>query len=137
MRDSKKPTVESRQSVDLRVLKRHDLIHPGAVGQLSWSQGGAIRFRVEPERLVLIYRHRPYGGEWEPVEETVRFDWTKCHFGGMRVWLKCPECNRRVAVIYNAGKRFLCRACCGLNYASQQGTANGRRWAEALLDERL
>ena len=125
MRDSK-ATVESRPSVDLRVLKKHNLLRPGASGQLSWSQGGSVGFRVEAERLVLVFRHRPFGGEWESVEETVQFDRTPCTFGGTRVWLRCPKCNRRVAVIYNAGKHFLCRHCCDLNYACQQETAYRR-----------
>ena len=129
MRNSK-DTVESRPCVDVRYLKRHNLLRPGASGQMSWSRGGeqtgAIGFRVEPERLVLEYNHRPFGGEWKPVEQSVRFDRTPCTFGGSRTWLKCPPCNRRVAVIYDAGKHFLCRHCCDLNYASQQETTNGR-----------
>ena len=140
MRDSK-DTVESRPSVDVRYLKRHNLLRPGASGQLSWSMGGeqsaSVGFRVEAERLVLVFRHRPYGGVWESVEETVRFDRTPCTFGGTRTWLLCPKCSKRVAVIYSAGKHFLCRYCCDLNYACQQETTNGRatRRAEKLLDD--
>jgi|GEM_PF-3430472 len=40
--------------------------------------------------------------------------------GGKRTWFLCPHCNRRVALLYGAGKYFLCRHCYNLTYASQQ-----------------
>jgi hypothetical protein len=96
---------------------------PGYVGSLSWSCGGeptgSIRFRVETARLVLMYRYRSYGEEWEDFEEQVWFDRTACNYGGERLWFLCPNCGRRVAVLYGAGVRFLCRHCHDLSYASQ------------------
>ena len=48
------------------------------------------------------------------------FDHTPCNYGGSRKWFSCPHCNRRVAIIYGAGKLFLCRHCHNLTYGSQQ-----------------
>ncbi len=59
---------------------------PGSTGSLSWSCGGeqtgSIRYRVEQDALVLRYRHRSYGEDWQDVEERVRFDRTHCNYGG-------------------------------------------------------
>jgi hypothetical protein len=120
----KKNTAESQHRVDVRYMKRHGFLRPGMMGQLSWTwrgqQTGSVGYLVMEGRLILHYRHRPRGGEWEDVEETVWFDRTYCNYGGMRIWFRCPHCVRRVAVLYGAGKRFLCRHCYSLTYASQQ-----------------
>ena len=117
-------TTESQHRVDIRWLKKQGYLRPGNVGLISWShngeQTGSIRFRVEPDQLVLSYRHRPSGSEWEGVEEIVRFDRTVCNYGGHRMWFLCPHCWRRVTVLYGAGKYFLCRHCYDLTYTSQQ-----------------
>ncbi len=70
--------------------------------------------------MVLNYRHRPHGGEWAPVEQTISFDHTPCNYGGFRTWFLCSRCERRVGVLYGAGKYFFCRHCYDLAYASQQ-----------------
>ena len=119
----KKTTTEEVHRVDIRYMRKQGLLWPGCTGSLSWSRGGeqtgSIRYRVEQERLVLMYRHRFYGDEWRDMEERVWFDRTPCNYGGERLWFLCPHCDRRVAVLYGAGVRFLCRHCYGLPYGSQ------------------
>jgi hypothetical protein len=105
-------------------MKKQGYVRHGATGILSWScnneQTGAIRYRVETDRVILNYRLRPHGGEWEDVEQVVLLDWTPCNYGGKRTWFLCPHCNRRVALLYGAGKYFLCRHCYHLTYISRQ-----------------
>lgn len=48
----------------------------------------------------------------------IQLAWTPCHFGGSRVWFVCPQCDRRVAVIYTI-RDLCCRHCYDLKYASQ------------------
>lgn len=43
---------------------------------------------------------------------------TPCHYGGLRYWWNCPNCHKRVGVLYRAGL-YVCRHCLGLNYYSQ------------------
>jgi hypothetical protein len=51
---------------------------------------------------------------------------TACHFGGKRIWFRCPavrqnvRCGRRVARLYlpSAGHCFACRSCHDLTYTS-------------------
>lgn len=133
-RTGTKATTDECHSVDIRYLHRHDLLKPGHWFSLRWSRAGretgSIRGVVEgterPERVVLLYRHRPPGGDWEDVRETVPLEWTPCNFGGERPWFICPGvvngevCSRRVAVLYGPGKYFLCRHCYDLSYESRR-----------------
>ena len=119
-----KTTTESQHRIDIRWLKKQGYLRPGTMGSLSWSCGseqtGSIRYRMEADRMILNYRHRPHGGEWEPVEQTISFDRTPCNYGGHRTWFLCPRCWKWVAVLYGAGKHFFCRHCYDLAYGSQQ-----------------
>lgn len=119
-----KTTTESQHRIDIRWLKKQGYLRPGNVGSLSWSRGEeqtcSIGYRMEADRMILNYRHRPNGGEWEPVEQSISFDRTPCNYGGHRTWFLCPRCWRRVAVLYGAGKYFFCRHCHNLAYGSQQ-----------------
>lgn len=120
---SKQDTCEEVKRVDIRYMRKQGLLRPGYAGTLTWTCGGEdtghINYRMEVNRLILSYRFREHGGEWEPVDEAVWLDRTPCHYGGERLWFLCPHCNKRVAVLYGAHKRFLCRACYRLPYSSQ------------------
>lgn len=130
-----KATTESQHRVDIRWMRKHGYLRAGSVGILSWSlrgePTGVISFRVEQDQIVLNYRQRPHGGEWEDVEEVVRFDRTACNYGGYRMWFLCPHCWRRVAILYGAGKYFLCRHCYNLAYTSQQLSPSDRLMEKA------
>ena len=43
---------------------------------------------------------------------------SSCHYGNYRYWFNCPNCNKRVGVLYCAGL-YVCRRCIGANYATQ------------------
>jgi hypothetical protein len=123
-RSDSRATTESQHRIDIRWLKGQGDLQPGSIGALSWSWGkdktGSVRYRVGTDRMVLSYRYRHYGGAWEPVELNISFDQTPCNYGGYRKWFHCPRCWTRVAVLYGAGKYFLCRHCYNLTYSSQQ-----------------
>ncbi len=109
---------------------------------ITWSrrgeETGSIRYRIEENRMILNYRHRPHGGEWEDVEQDISFDRTQCNYGGYRTWFLCPRCWKRVALLYGAGKYFLCRHCYNLTYASQQESQPFRLMRKAQnIRERL
>lgn len=117
-----KSTTESQKRIDIRWLKKYGYLRAGNVGSLSWSRGdeqtGSIAYKMEEDRMILNYRHRPNGGEWEPVEQKISLDRTPCNYGGYRKWFRCPRCYKRVAILYGAGKYFLCRHCYNLTYDS-------------------
>ena len=132
----KKTTTEEVHRVDIRYLHKQGLLRcPGSTGSLSWSRGGeqtgSVRYRIEQDRLVLMYRYRLHGEDWRDVEEQVWFDRTPCNYGGERLWFLCPHCGKRVEVLYGAGARFLCRHCYTLPYGSQNETYMDRMMRKA------
>lgn len=136
-----KTTTESQQRVDIRYLNQKGWLKPGLLLPLSWTcrgePSGSITAIVSADRLTLHYRHRENDGEWQTVEEPVPLEWQPCRYGGRRAWFRCPgvvngkHCNRRVAVLYGAGKYFLCRHCYGLCYQMQREDRKGRHLLKA------
>ncbi len=129
-----KTTTEGQYKIDIRWMKKQRYLHPGTAGILSWpyrgEESGSIGFRLETDRLVLNYRNRQNGGEWENIEDEIFFTWTPCNYGGNRQWFLCPGCNRRVAVVYG-GKYYRCRHCYSLTYSSQQESRPDRLMRKA------
>lgn len=136
-----KDTTRDYRSLDIRGLQRDGLLAPGRGGTVRWLRGGeeigSTQVRLEADRIVLNYRARSGGGEWQAKEYPVTLDWTDCHLGGQRAWFRCPVlgCGRRVAVLYG-GTIFACRHCRQLAYASQRERADDRacRRADRIRD---
>lgn len=136
-----KLTARSQPFVDIRMLKQNGLLFYGAVIRLSWS--GHAReslaeasVRVEENRLVISYKYIDADGNQQSNQDGIAFDYTACHFGGRRTWFKCPECRRRVALVYRARRGFCCRHCCKLTYLSQNESEFDRmlRKAQKIRD---
>lgn len=118
-------TTDDYRAIDVRRLKREGLLSPGQAYGWQWSSRGetraSVRIRTEPGRIVLTYRHRGYGEDWQDKSYPVYLDTTPCHMGGERHWFLCPArgCGRRVAILYG-GAIFACRHCYRLAYPSQR-----------------
>ena len=119
-----KATVEQYRCLDIRHLKRDGLLNPGQYGLRGWWRGdtdtGVIYFRTDERELVYLCAYRTRDDTWQPSGGRIAFDWTPCNYGGERTWFSCPDCGKRVAVLYAAGARFSCRHCLNLAYSSQQ-----------------
>ena len=62
-------------------------------------------------------------GQWRVV--TVLLDFTTPNYGGLRYWLVCRNCERRVSKLYLAtADSVACRHCLKLEYASRQFAHN-------------
>ena len=88
--------------------------------------------RVARFRIVIEYRHRS-------VPQSIQISWTRCHYGGVRPYLHCPDCHRRVWRLFRALHGYACRTCCGSPvYESQRRSAKGRKYLRAYrLRQRL
>ncbi len=79
------------------------------------------------DQIILHYRVRSGGEDWQSVEQRVPIRWTQCRFGGQRPWFICDVrangayCGRTVAKLYSVGRLFACRHCYRLGYAVQRG----------------
>lgn len=139
-RGAKDSTSEYRQ-FDVRKLQRAGRLTPGQSFNWNWWRGekliAFIDIRTEADRLILSYKTRSNGGDWQPMEYAVYLDWTRCTYGGRRAWFRCPAtgCGRRVAILYCGGV-FACRHCYRLAYESQREADYDRiaRRADAIRE---
>jgi hypothetical protein len=124
------------RALDVRKLQRDGLLTPGLAFWLKWMRNGAavtsIQMRTEVDRVILDYRSRSNGGEWQAMEYPVTLEWTRCHLGGRRAWFFCPArgCGRRVAILFG-GSIFACRHCYKLAYECQRETDDYRAMRRA------
>lgn len=124
-----KQKAEDCRSLDVNRLHREGCLTPGRVGNWIWSREGEeiarIGYRAEDGRLVLSYRVRLYGGDWESIEQPTRLTYTPCNYGNKRPYFICPgvvngrACGRRVGKLFSGGRYFLCRHCYDVGYTSQ------------------
>ena len=126
-----KSTTGDYRKLDIRQLKKKGLLTPGQAYGWEWSRNGekvaSIQVRTEVDRIILSYRQRSGGQEWQDKKYPVWLDWTGCNYGGQRAWFRCPAagCGRRVAILYS-GSIFACRHCYQLAYPSQREDSSAR-----------
>lgn len=113
------------RSIDIRRWHRDGLLEPGLAYGWEWKRNGevvaSIRVRTETGRVILSYKHRSSGEEWQDESYPVSLAWTECNYGGKRPWFLCPAqgCGQRVAILYGGGI-FACRHCYDLAYPCQR-----------------
>ncbi len=120
---------EDCRSLDVNRFHSEGCLLPGRRGSRVWSSDGEevgrIGYKAEDGRLVLDYRVRQYGSDWESVSETIRITHLDCNYGSTRPYFICPgvvnglHCGRRVGKLFAGGRYFLCRHCYNISYASQ------------------
>ena len=126
-----KDTTSDMRPLDIRKLHRDGLLTPGLACSWHWTVSGkevaSIQMRTEVDRVILNYRSRSNGGDWQSMEYPVTLEWTPCHLGGRRAWFICPAkgCGRRVAILFG-GSIFACRHCHKLAYECQRETDSDR-----------
>lgn len=128
-RTSNKLKAEHFRKLDVNSLNRAGCLEDGKCGNWVWSRDGEevarIGYRSEGHRLVLDYRFRQYGDDWESVTMFAGITYADCNYGSQRPYFRCPgvvngrSCGRRVAKLFAGGKYFLCRHCYNIGYASQ------------------
>lgn len=138
---SGKRTTSGMWRLDVRWLNREGFLTPGWCSTVNWSRNGqkasSIVIYAHEYHVVLKYRSRTPGGEWEDKEYNVALQWTACHLGGQRPWFLCPCCGRRVAVLWGGGI-YACRHCHNLAYPCQREAPYDRLLRRAFnLRDRL
>ena len=132
-RGNTRTTLDDVTQLDIRWLQRQGYVPHGARDGLAWSEEApttrAGGITMVDGRLVLNYPYWVWGGvAWKPVQQEIAMAWMSCHYGCQRPWFVCPQCARRLAVLYLQGTRFACRHCVKLPYGSHYETAEDRRY---------
>lgn len=135
-RPCKKQKAEDCRTLDIYKMKRQGCFAQGMRGNWIWSSNGGevarIAYHCSDGELILDYRVRLFGGEWEPITQSVTLVQTDCNYGGTRTYARCPGvvngryCGRRVGKLFSGGRYFLCRHCYGIAYSSQSEPRNER-----------
>ena len=150
-------TVEQCFSLDVSELRRAGVFraHPGTPCKKTWAdEDGMATFSVgfwlskqSEDKLSLSLVNRPEGrllGPGSAPNAIIEIDFTRCTFGGLRRWFRCPglhggnPCRRRVRVLYvPPGSHFwACRQCYSLTYDScQQSDKRLNRMARLSPEE--
>lgn len=134
-------TVEECFPLDVGQLVRAGALtaDPRVLCSSTWQNGTgtsirSVTFRVFPDRLGRLAVHLYHlvqptlsSPAWIQ-QQVVAVTMTKCYFGGVRQWLRCPlvrdgnPCGTRVKTLYARpyDKLFGCRKCLDLTYKSVQ-----------------
>lgn len=128
-RSGAKRTVDDLLALDVRPWARQGLLVDGQWFAARISGRGAgypLTVQVEGDTVRILHQLEGPPGQ-VPMGFRVQLDRTYPRFGGVRYWFLCPrpDCGRRVALVYVAGREFVCRRCLGLAYESQR---ENRRW---------
>lgn len=101
--------------------------HTRAVWQKSfrWNDGASVTVSFRPA-LAIVETRLP---GLATIETTVELDTTPLHFGGHRVWWKCPCCQARAGVLYWQAGRWQCRRCAALVHESTRQSDDSRAYA--------
>lgn len=124
---NRKSTCEESKRIDIKYFRKN-MLEPGRHHSFSWTSEkrgsiGNIGIDVGEEEIILIYTTiDPETEEKIDFKYSVELDYTPCNYGGRRIWLRCPVCYKRIALIYMDERDgyFKCRACANLNYQSSQ-----------------
>ncbi len=128
-------TVEDCLHIDIRFLKKTNRLRQSTSGSLGWTRGGrksgSINYDMHKDRMVLKFRHRPdSSSEWKDVTQAIYIETTACNYGGSRKWFTCPNCAKRVGVLYSPSVYFYCRKCYKLPYRSTLETKADRLYSK-------
>lgn len=85
-RRGSKNTTSDFRALDIRRLQRDGLLIPGRFFNWQWSINGEkiadINIRIEANNVILNYRSRRSGGEWQPIEYPVFWNGRLATLGG-------------------------------------------------------
>jgi hypothetical protein len=125
---------EDFRNIDIREFNQRGWLDNKEPSTLTWSRRGEkiasvqflVRTRVKfPEEMPNIrmkYNVRKNAGAWQELDYKINLTTTECNFGGVRYWFICPDCNKRVCVLY-ADIMFKCRSCLGIVHKSRNESA--------------
>ena len=124
---SKRTSTDQYRCLDVRKLHREGSLRPGSSSIISWSNADGKRtasMGVKGGNDAVTLHYTVTIGEKEPedLDYRVPLSWTPCNYGAKRPCFLCPgqDCGRRVALLYQPGRYYLCRHCYDLVYTSQQ-----------------
>lgn len=147
---SNRLVADNQHTISIYWLRKHNYLSGYSTGSLSWSCRGektgsiGIEVKISDDekfaRLNYIITRRS-NDQKDNFDYKVPIITTKCNFGGVRYWFKCPanSCGRRVAKLYQGQDIFACRHCYNLTYESrnENSTYRGFPYKQITIDNKI
>ena len=139
-RGSTKAKLEDCKRIEVGKLHKDGLLKPGLRFGWGWTrddkQIGNICIETYTDHIRLIYKWTRGDSPCKDENQRVPIDYTPCHYGGSRPWFRCPNCLKRVGLLYDARGAFSCRHCSGLAYRTQSESELDRLFTKKHKFER-
>lgn len=87
---------------------------------------GTVAYEIPRYDLKAVLRESSYAVQYSGGEYTISVEKQPCTFGGFRYFFRCPQCDKRMRILYCVVGRFLCRRCHNLGYFTQVLTPSVR-----------
>lgn len=104
--------ITERGALTVRDVIRLNLAAPG-VRSIKWTNGNTVTADGAGGSILLRY-----GVSGQSYSDRITLHWTPCHYGGERLFLICPKCDKARMAVYAAAP-FACRVCHRLAYPSE------------------
>ena len=79
-------------------------------GGLPVNEKSHVVFSINPIRLTLMFDCK-FRIHWEHVKQEILLDWLSPHYGSKQVYFLCPVCGKRVLILYNSVRAYVCWKC--------------------------
>ena len=119
-----KPLTTERMALDIRDMRA--AARAKRLINWRWKDGTTVSVLFSQDMATV--ETRVPGRAIDPTD--VELDATPLHFGGHRIWWRCPCCRGRVAVIYWQCRRWQCRRCADLVHKSTRQAGVFRAYAK-------
>lgn len=126
-------TTNESYSFDIAQVSMRDIMADEHVKSTVWnwtSQGkdsGSMGIFFYPAQLEIAFKFQASQGDnAQNITQVIALETMALNFGGVRYWLRCPHCNKRVRTLHCPRSRalasnpFRCRTCWNLSYSSCQ-----------------
>jgi len=118
-----KPKTDTALRISANELQKMGALVAWSRNHIEWTTNGRVTasMQVMAESDIVVFDYAvTRNGITHSVCDTIGLERTPCHFGGSRVWFKCPSCDKRALVLYaGSSGHFACRTCHNLTYNSQ------------------
>lgn len=129
--------VEDSLKLSIFCLRKDRVLRQGWKGVSSWGEANiGITAWVDNEipKITLDYRVK-IDDDWQSLAYDVYLTKTACNLGGFRTWFMCPNCDKKVGILYLLNGKFYCRRCQNLTYRTNNGSKNWRVWHSFYSNE--
>jgi len=123
--------IETLLHIDVHQWAVAGALVPGTRFISRWRRGdedigSIVASMTNRDFLTLQIRFSPDASTEQSIFRSLQLTYTPCHYGGQRVWFRCPHCSRRAAKLYLVRGQWYCRRSLNLAYASQSMNAVDR-----------